>query len=178
MPTRVRRGAGRNRVCAGLALTPNGKNIVTDKTIYWDDLAVGAVYEGGRYVMDRDRIKSFAAEFDPRPTHMDDDAAAATLFGGLSASGAQTFAAWARLYWDITPDFATQAGAELQKVRFLRPVRPGDVLSLRFEILHKRPVPMRPGYGFVEAKHEVLRQDGRPVLEHQGWIIMEMRPAA
>lgn len=149
---------------------------MTEQTIYWDDLQVGAIFEGGRYVMESERIKGFAAEFDPRPTHLDEAAARDTLFGGLCASGAQTFAAWARLYWDITPDFATQAGAEMQKIRWLRPVRPGDILSLRFEILAKRPVPMRPGHGFVEAKHQVLRADGRPVMTLQGWIIMEMRP--
>lgn len=149
---------------------------MADDTVYWDDLDVGAVYEGGRYVVEAARIKSFAAEFDPRPTHMDETAAADTLFGGLSASGVQTFAAWARLYWDITPNFATQAGAEMRKIRWLRPVRPGDVLSLRFEILALRPVPMRAGYGFMEAAHQVLREDGRPVMELQGWTIMAMRP--
>lgn len=145
-------------------------------TTYWDDLAPGDVFEGGRYEVSAEGIKRFAAEFDPRPTHLDEAAAAATLFGGLSASGAQTFAAWARLYWDITPGFATQAGAELTKIRWLRPVRPGDVLALRFEVLEKRPVPMRQGYGMIEAHHTVTRQDGRPVLEIRGWIMMESRP--
>jgi len=151
---------------------------MTNPTVYWDDLSIGDVYQGGRYALTRERIKAFAAEFDPRPTHLDEEAAETTLFNGLSASGTHTFAIWARLYWEITPGFATQAGAELNKIRWLRPVRPGDVLSLRFEILNKRPVPMRKGYGMVEAQHVISRQDERPVLEIRGWIMMEMRAEA
>ena len=68
----------------------------TETTTYWDDLAPGDVFEGGRYEVTEERITRFAGEFDPRPTHLDAAAAGATLFRGLSASGAHTFAAWAR----------------------------------------------------------------------------------
>ena len=135
-------------------------------TLYWEDVAVGEVREGGRFPFDADGITSFAAQFDPRPTHLDEAAAADTLFGGLVASGAHTMAAWARLYFDLTRDFATQAGMEMRTMRLIRPVRPGDVLSLRFRMTEKRAFPLRPDFGMQESFHEVSNQEGRggPVL--------------
>jgi acyl dehydratase len=133
-------------------------------TTTWDDIAVGAVSEGGAFAFTADSIKRFAAEFDPRPYHIDEAAGAATFYDGLSASGAHTFAAWARLFYELTRDWGAAAGARIGEMRLLRPVRPGDVLRLRMTILGKRPHPRRAGFGFVDLRHEVLNQAGEPVL--------------
>ena len=145
-------------------------------SIYWDDVAEGWTREGGAFAFETGAIKAFAAAFDPRPTHLDEAAASATFFKGLSASGAHTFAAWARLVWELTPGWATQAGTNIRDMRLLRPVRPGDVLRLRLVILAKRPNPMRAGFGFLESRQTLLNQDGKTVLEMECTLMMECRP--
>lgn len=145
-------------------------------TVYWEDIASGEVREGGAFAFGTDAIKRFAAEFDPRPTHLDETAADATFFKGLAASGAHTFAAWARLYWELTPGWATQAGTNIRDMRLFRPVRPGDVLRLRLSILDKRPHPLRAAFGFVESRHELFNQAGQPVFQIECTMMIERRP--
>lgn len=147
-------------------------------TIYWEDIVEGDRRAGGAFTFDTDSIKRFAREFDPRPTHLDEAAAAATFFKGLSASGAHTFAAWARLYWELTPGWATQAGTHLRDIRLFRPVRAGDVLRLRLTVLGKRPHPLRAELGFVDARHELFNQAGQPVFHIECTMMIERRDAA
>lgn len=144
-------------------------------TVYWDDIELGAVFEGGAFPFELGEIKDFARAFDPRPTHLDEAAAAGTFFDGLAASGAHTFAAWARLYWDLTPGWADQAGTDISRMRLLRPVRPGDVLSLRFEITDKKPYPLKPGLGFLYMDHQVRNQDGKTVMRMTCRVMMVQR---
>jgi len=147
-------------------------------TVYWDDLVEGETREGGAFAFETAAIKRFAAEFDPRPTHLDEDAAATTFFKGLAASGAHTFAAWARLIWELTPGWATQAGTNIREMRLIRPVRPGDVLRLRFVILAKRLNPMRADFGFLDSRQTLLNQAGQRVIEMECTMMMERRPGA
>ncbi|MCW5772886.1 MAG: MaoC family dehydratase N-terminal domain-containing protein [Rhodospirillaceae bacterium] len=148
-------------------------------TTYWEDIRPGQVRQGGAFAFDTAAIKRFAAEFDPRPTHLDEAAAAATFFKGLAASGTHTFAAWARLYWEITPDWSgEQAGAQMDKMRLFRPVRPGDVLSLRMTVVGTRPNPLRAGFGFVDTRHELFNQEGKPVMALDCTIMIARRPPA
>jgi acyl dehydratase len=152
---------------------------VSAPTVYWEDIEPGQVREGGAFAFDAASIKRFAAEFDPRPTHLDEAAAAATFFKGLAASGTHTFAAWARLFWEITPDWsAEQAGAYMNDLRLFRPVRPDDVLTLRMTVLATRPNPLRPGFGFVDTRHELFNQAGKPVMTLDCTIMIARRPAA
>ncbi len=146
-------------------------------TIYWEDIIAGDRREGGAYAFDTETIKRFAREFDPRPTHLEEAAADSTFFQGLSASGAHTFAVWARLYWELTPGWATQAGTHMRDMRLLRPVRPGDVLRLRLTILGKRPHPVRAEYGFVESRHEMFNQKNEPVFHIECTMMIERRPS-
>ncbi|MEQ8699019.1 MAG: MaoC/PaaZ C-terminal domain-containing protein [Bauldia litoralis] len=156
----------------------SGSNAGASASVYWDDIEVGAVFEGGAFPFELGEIKRFAGVFDPRPTHLDETAAAATFFNGLAASGAHTFAAWARLYWDLTPGWANQAGTDISRMRLLRPVRPGDTLSLRFEVLDKKPYPLKPGFGFVDMDHHLRNQNGKTVLRMTCRIMIELRPGA
>lgn len=146
-------------------------------TTYWEDILPGQVRQGGAFAFDAAAIKRFAAEFDPRPTHLDEAAAAATFFKGLAASGTHTFAAWARLFWEITPDWSgEQAGAHMNDMRLFRPVRPGDVLSLRMTVLATRANPLRPAFGFVDTRHELSNQAGKPVMSLDCTIMIARRP--
>lgn len=145
-------------------------------TVYWEDIAVGAVVEGGAFPFDLGKITTFAGTFDPRPTHLDEAAAADTFFEGLAASGAHTFAAWARLYWELTPGWADQAGTDISRMRLLRPVRPGDVLSLRFEVTGKRPYPLKAGFGFLDMEHELRNQHRKTVMRMTCRVMIEQRP--
>jgi acyl dehydratase len=145
--------------------------------VYWEDIIAGDVREGGAFAFDAAAIKRFAAEFDPRPTHLDESTADASFFKGLSASGAHTFAAWARLYWELTPGWATQAGTEMRVMRLVRPVRPGDVLKFRLSVLSKRPHPLRLEFGFVESRHELFNQAGQPVFHIECTMMIERRPS-
>lgn len=147
-------------------------------TIYWEDIEVGQVLEGGAHTFTTEDIKRFATEFDPRPTHLDEAAAAETFFGGLAASGTHTFAVWAKLYWHNTPGWATEAGAEIRRMRLPRPVRPGDTLTLRTEITGKRLSPINSRAGFIDQSHEMTNQDGRRVCTMDCTIMIERRPKA
>jgi acyl dehydratase len=103
---------------------------------YLEDLAVGQVFGSGRLVIEKERIKSFAAEFDPQPFHLDENAAEGPLFRGLAASGWHTAAATMRLVVesDIKPAGGI-VGAGFDEFRWPRPVRPGDELRLESEVM-------------------------------------------
>ena len=144
--------------------------------VYWEDIVEGGLREGGAFAFGADAIKRFAGEFDPRPTHIDEAAASATFFKGLAASGAHTFAVWARLYWELTPGWATQAGTHMRDMRLFRPVRAGDVLKLRLTILGKRPHPLRAEFGFFDSRHELFNQMDQPVFHVECTMMIERRP--
>jgi acyl dehydratase len=147
-------------------------------TVYWDDIAIGESRSGGAFGFTAESIKRFAAEFDPRPVHLDEAAASDTFFSGLAASGAQTFAAWARLWWELTPGWATQAGTRMSDMRLHRPVRAGDVLSLAFTVTGKRPHPRRPRMGLLEIAHQLFNQRGETVLRLDFTVMIERRDTA
>lgn len=144
--------------------------------VYWDDLDVGFEREGGAFKFTEADILRFANEFDPRPTHTDPEAAKDTLFEGLAAAGMHTMAAWSRLWWEINPGFAQQAGAEMTRLRLLNPVRPGDELRLWYRVTDKRAHPFRRELGFFETEHKLIAQDGRTVMHVFCRIAMERRP--
>lgn len=165
-----------NRAGLSYALSGARESAVSEPAVCWEDIIAGDQHEGGAHAFDTDAIKRFAREFDPRPTHLDEAAAGATFFKGLSASGAHTFAVWARLYWELTPGWATQAGTHMRDMRIFRPVRPGDVLKLHLTVLGKRPHPLRNEYGFVDTRHELFNQTGQAVFRMECTTMIERRP--
>ena len=131
---------------------------------YFEDFAVGQTAGSGRLKVEPERIKSFAAEFDPQPFHLDEEAARHTMFGGLAASGWHTAALTMRLLVESGLDPAGGiVGAGFDELRWPRPVRPGDELHLESEVLEVRPSKSRPEQGWIKVRTTTLNQNDEPV---------------
>ncbi|TMH10934.1 MAG: MaoC family dehydratase [Betaproteobacteria bacterium] len=152
----------------------------SDSTLlYWEDFREGEVREFGQMSVKRDDIVRFAAEFDPQPFHLDEAAAAQTMFGGLIASGWHTAAMAMRMMCDEYLLRSASLGSPgLETLKWLQPVRPGDTLHTRLTILETRPLQSRPGVGLLKSRHEVLNQRGETVMLMEGFGMMRRRPAA
>jgi len=114
--------------------------------------------------VDAERIRSFAAEFDPQPFHLDDTAAQDSMFRGLAASGWHTTAMTMRLLVesDLNPAGGIIGGG-IDELRWPRPVRPGDLLRIECEVLEVRPSKSRPEQGLIKVKTTTLNQDNEAV---------------
>jgi len=146
----------------------------------FDDLRVGTVLSSTEpYEITRDEIVEMAQRFDPQPFHLDDEAGAASHFGGLVASGLHTLAASIRLGAGEAPATAAVAGLGMDEIRMLQPVRPGDRLQQTTEITGLRPSASRPDRGIVRGKRTVRNQDGVPVMTYTlTWMVERTPPAA
>ena len=144
---------------------------------YLEDFAVGQTFGSGRMRIDEERIKRFAAEFDPQPFHLDDAAARGTIFKGLAASGWHTAALTMRLLveGELKP-MGGIVGAGFDEFRWPRPVRPGDELRVESEILEVRPSKSRPEQGVVKVRTTTLNQNGEAVQVTVGNLIVPRRP--
>ena len=145
---------------------------------YLEDFAVGQTYGSGRLTVEEARIRTFAAEFDPQPFHMDEAAAAETLLGGLAASGWHTCALFMRMMCDGWFGATASMGSPgVDSLKWLRPVRPGDVLSGRSLVLDTRGSQSRPDRGFVRFRHEVFNGRGELVMVLENPIMFGRRSA-
>ena len=144
---------------------------------YLEDFAVGQKFGSGRLKVDAARIKSFAAEFDPQPFHLDDAAARGTIFRGLAASGWHTAAMTMRLLVEseLKPAGGI-VGAGFDEFRWPRPVRPGDELRLEIEVMEVRPSKSRPEQGLIKVKTTTVNQNGEPVQVSVGNLVVPRRP--
>ena len=144
---------------------------------YLDDFAVGQTFGSGRLRIDAERIKSFAAEFDPQPFHLDEEAARNGLFRGLAASGWHTAALTMRLLVEseLKPAGGI-VGAGFDELRWPRPVRPGDELRVESEVLEVRPSKSRPEQGMIKVRTTTLNQNGEAVQISVGNLVVPRRP--
>ena len=134
-------------------------------TLYFDDLTVGQKFTTGTVRITADEIRQFARQYDPQPFHLDDDAAKATIFGGLAASGWHTAALLMRLIVETGPPLAGGViGSGIDELRWLKPVRPNDELHAELEVLEVRVSTSRPTQGRVRMKNTLLAADGVPVM--------------
>jgi acyl dehydratase len=130
----------------------------------FDDFAPGQVYELGETAATRDEIVRFAREFDPQPFHVDEEAARASRFGGLIASGWHSCSLLTRLMVDRLLAGSTAMGSPgADEVRWLAPLRPGARLSGRATVVEARPSERRPDRGSVRLRLELL-EGGEPIL--------------
>lgn len=144
--------------------------------LYLDDLAPGQTYPLGQRTLSRDEIVAFARDWDPQPFHLDEAAAAASIYGGLIASGWHTVCVFMRLFADGLLARAAALGSPgVDEVRWLRPVRPGDTLHARLEILEVRPSRSKPDRGSARARCMVTNQDGDEVLTMQAVLLFARR---
>jgi len=133
----------------------------------------GHVFEYGAYAMSEAHIIEFAKQYDPQDFHTDPEAAKATPYGGLIASGLQTSSVFMRLLIDAFPDVASLGSPGWDELRWLNPVRPGDVLSARTEIVERRYSGSRPDRGIVTGRHAMATQDGTPVFSVRNyWFVL------
>ncbi|MBX9860744.1 MAG: MaoC family dehydratase [Sphingomonas sp.] len=148
--------------------------------VYFEDIEVGKVSQFGSYQVTREEVVEFAKKFDPQPFHLSDDAAAKTHFGRLSASGWHTCAMMmAMLVENLTRTKQAGLGSPGQdELRWLKPVYPGDTLSLSVEVLEKRASTSRPEMGSYRSRITVLNQDGIAVMTTIAIGLIATRPAA
>jgi len=144
---------------------------------YFEEFAAGQKYGGdARFRVEVERVKSFAAEFDPQPFHLEENAAGASLFKGLAASGWHTAAMTMRLLVasDLKPAGGI-IGAGFDELRWPLPVRPGDELRVESEILEVRPLKSRADRGVVKVKTTTLNQRGEAVQVSVGNLFVSRR---
>jgi acyl dehydratase len=134
---------------------------------HYEDIEVGRGAKFGRYEVTREEVMEFARKYDPQPFHLDDDAAAQTHFGRLSASGWHTCAmTMAMLVENMKSRSQAGLGSPgVDQLRWLKPVYPGDTLRVETEVLEKRRSASRPDMGIFKSKVRVLNQHDEPVLE-------------
>lgn len=145
---------------------------------HFEDFAVGQTFRSQPHRMELDRIVAFAREFDPQPQHLGEDAAAASQFGRLVASGWHTAAVSMRLFIsDALPPIAGGGqGAGMDGLAWPRPVLPGDELRVEAEVTAARPSRSRPDKGLITVRVTTLNQDGEAVQTVSHTVMVPRRP--
>jgi acyl dehydratase len=144
---------------------------------FLEDFSVGQTFRSGRLQVEKERIQTFAAEFDPQPFHLDEEAARNTIFSGLAASGWHTAAVTMRLLVesDLKPSGGI-VGAGFDEFSWPRPVRPGDELRVESEVLEVRPSRSRPSQGLIKVRTTTLNQNDEAVQVLVGNLVVPRRP--
>jgi len=147
---------------------------------YFEDFTVGLRFASPRAIaMTAERIKSFAAEFDPQPSHVDESSARETLFGELVASGWHTAAVAMRLIVDSDLGLSGQgAGVAIESMRWLRPVHPGDALRVEGTVVEARPSRSHADRGVVKFRILVYNQRDEVVLEATHLVVLRRRESS
>ena len=148
--------------------------------IWFEDLEVGRQTQFGSCEVTREEVLEFARRYDPQPFHLSDEAAAKTYFGRLSASGwhtcAMTMGVIARHV--VADEQAGLGSPGIDELRWLKPVYPGDTLTVCGEIIEKTPSRSKPEIGSFRTKTTVTNQDDVPVLTFTSIVLIRRRPAA
>lgn len=135
--------------------------------------------ELGSQTISKEAIIAFAREFDPQVFHVDEEAAARTIYGGLIASGWHTGSLLMRQLCDGFLTHTVSFGSPgIDEVRWLKPVRPGDTLSVRLTVLETVPSRSKPDRGVIRTLLEVRNQHGEVVLTLRGLNLLGRRPPA
>ena len=147
--------------------------------MYFEDMDVGATRVFGHYDVTREEVLDFARKYDPQPFHLSDEEAAKTHFGRLAASGwhtcAMTMAVIARAVVDDKQAGLGSPGVD--ELRWLKPVYPGDRITVTGTIVDKTPSRSKPEIGSVRTETIVTNQDDVPVMRFTSIVLMRRRPA-
>jgi len=149
-------------------------------TRYWQDIQPGEQFETGRLSLSKQDILAFAAEFDPQPYHLDSDAAANSIFGGLCASGWQVAALMMRLLTDALHGQAipVQGVSAVPAMRWKMPVFANDTLSARVTVTGREASSRLSGAGSLDLDVIVFNQDSKPVIELSTRLLVAMEEPA
>lgn len=133
--------------------------------LYFEDFAIGQMFDCGSYAVTREEVFEFATEFDPQPHHLDEEAAKNSMLGGLSASGWHVCAMGMRLACDgLLLKSANRGGSRIEETRWMKPVRPGDTLRLEIHIAGLSDTASRPEIGFVKLEWRLFTDAGQVAL--------------
>lgn len=145
---------------------------------FFEDYLVGSVQDLGTILVTEEEIVEFGRRYDPQVFHTDPEKARQTVFGGLVASGWHTAAMAMRLLVEHYLSPVSSVGSPgLKELWWLKPVRPGDALSVRVSVLETRKSDSKPDWGIVRSLVEVINQDGVVVMRCEGLNIILCRNA-
>jgi acyl dehydratase len=146
---------------------------------HWEDFKVGEIEQIGGRKVERDEVIDFARRFDPQPFHVDEAAAAQSMYGGLIASGWHTCALVMRMMCDAYLLKSASVGSPgIENLKWLKPVRPGDTIRAQRTTLDSRTSKSRPDIGIVRNLWEVFNQHGELVMTMEGYGMFKRRDAA
>lgn len=148
-----------------------------ERQLYLEDLFVGQRFTTATHAIDARQVKAFAAEFDPQPFHLDEEAARTSLFAGLAASGWHTAAVTMRLLVTSGPKIAGGIIGSAVEIAWPRPVRPGDLLRVESEVVEVAPSRSRPDRGAIRLRSETRTQTGDIVQTFTARLVVPRRPA-
>jgi acyl dehydratase len=133
--------------------------------LFFEDFKIGATREAGSRTVTREEILEFARKFDPQPFHVDEEAAKRSQFSGLIASGWHTAALCHGILVEafLGEDSGSMGSPGVDELRWLKPVRPGDTLTVRIEVLEVRSSRSKPG-GLVKLRYGMRNQNGEEVM--------------
>jgi len=148
------------------------------RALYFEDFKAGDRVESAALTITEAMIVEYARFYDPQPFHTDPEAARATVYGGLIASGMQTIGITFKLFMETGALAACSLGSPgLDEIRWKAPVRPGDVLRVVAEVLESRPSSSKPDRGIVRILFSTLNQRGETVATFIGNQLCRRRPA-
>jgi acyl dehydratase len=150
---------------------------MTNAHLYFEDLKVGDTFHSATHLVDREQIQAFAREFDPQPFHLDPEAAKASLFGGLAASGWHTAALTMRLLVTSGPPLAGGIVGASMDIEWKLPTRPGDVLQVDCEVVSLAESRSRPDRGLVVMLCRTRNQRGDVVQKLTATLMVPRRAA-
>lgn len=154
---------------------------MADPIIYFEDIAIGDSIAFGPLTLTREEVIDFAAEFDPQPFHLSDEAAAQTHFGSLSASGWHTTALFMKMFVramraEPGRQAASLGAMGIDELRWLKPVRPGDTLRGVSEVIETTASARRPEMGIVKSRVTLFNQHDQAVLSMMPIALWRTRP--
>ena len=145
--------------------------------LYYEDIEVGEVRELGSYCMAKDEIMEFAEQYDPQPIHTNEAAACDSIHGGIIASGWYTASVCMRLLVSgFLNDTMSMGSFGLDELRWSTPVRPGDTISARNEIIDKRESSSRNDRGYIQNELVAHTQNNEEVVFWRATNIFGKRP--
>src|SRR5688500_9751092 len=147
--------------------------------LYFEDLEVGAESYFGSYDVTREEVLEFARKYDPQPFHLSDEAAAKTHFGRIAASGWHTCAmTMSVIVQRLSEDRQAGLGSPgVDELRWLKPVYPGDRLTVSGKIVEKTPSRSKPTIGSIRTETIVTNQDDIRVMRFVSIVLMLRRPS-